>query len=153
FLEGAVKCDLYRGARDSMNPELNGRAIREVDLSLRVPDSIDPQDPAFIALVERTTNMKWSSNSDENGWGQAFRQSMLYGYHFVPDFNCDVEFELCIQRLSETCEISEYWDRIFTESELVEQRIQRNIAQSLGKDEYWAEKKAQNEEAKFRILY
>lgn len=152
-LEGAMRCGLYRGPRPSKNPDLSGRPLREADFSLRVGDSVDPQDPAAITAVEAVMGLEWFDNAGQNGWGQPSRLSVFYGYFNVPGIPDPVEMEMCVQRQSETCELSEYWHSLFNPAEIEDQRERRYRAELIGNDEYWGEKHRQNEEAKFRLLY
>lgn len=151
-VEGAFKCNLFRGAVPSRNPEFNGQQVIEIDYSLRLPDSLNPQDAAVIKVVEEVLSVQHRGNCSANGWKQPALQSFFVGYTTVNGVAEPIEIDLCVQRESETCELSDYWDRLFHPRELAIMRKERDLAEDRGRDSYARVKNAQNEEAKFRLL-
>lgn len=151
-VEGAFKCNLFRGPAASRNPPLTGKEVIEIDYSVRTPDQIDPQDPATQRIVEEVLGVKHRGNYPANGWKQPAKQSHFVGHVTIPGIECPVEIDLCLQRESECCELSDYWRNLFTKDEIVLMRAEREMAESRDQATYEAVKDRQNEGAKFRLL-
>lgn len=151
-VEGAFKCNLFRGPVPSRNPDMAGREVIEIDYSCRVPDRLSPQDSQLIAVVEEIMSVKHRGNHSANGWKQPAAQSYFLGYTQVEGVSELIEIDLCVQRESETCELSDYWDKLFLPRELGIMRKERDLAEDRGAETYGRVKNQQNEEAKFRLL-
>lgn len=151
-IEGAFRCNLFRGPVISRNPEMAGKEVIEIDYSCRVPDQIDPQDPAVIQAIETALAVKHRGNAETNGWKQPAKQSYFFGQTKVAGVDEVVELDLCVQRESETCELSDYWDRLFLPKEAQLMRRERQLAEERDRETYERTKHLQNEGAKFRLL-
>lgn len=151
-VEGAFKCNLFRGPTASRNAELKGRQVIEIDYSCRIPDNLSPQAEEVIAAVEQIVGVKHRGNASANGWKQPAQQAFFSGLTRVDGVAEDIELDLCLQRVGETCELSDYWDRLFVPKELKVMRKERDLAEDRGAETYGRVKNDQNEGAKFRLL-
>ncbi len=151
-VEGAFKCKLFRGPVESRNPEMKGQRVIEIDYSCRIPDHLSPQAPEVIQAVEEVMAVKHRGNASANGWKQPAQQAFFMGYTQVEGVAERVEIDLCLQRVGETCELSDYWDLLFRKAELDVMRKERDLAEDRGPETYARVKNDQNEGAKFRLL-
>jgi len=162
-LEGAMRCKLYRGKKPSDDPKTLGQRFHEIDYGIRlvkqveakegIPEDLNPQDARIKEMVTKVAGLEWSFDVEKNGWQQPAPMSIYYGYFPFGPSGKIVQMEVCVQRESECCEVSEFWHLVYSSEETALLRERRDRAELISEEAYKKEKHKQNEEAKFRWLY
>ncbi|MBN8548496.1 MAG: hypothetical protein J0M12_04195 [Deltaproteobacteria bacterium] len=158
-LEGSLRVGNFRGAKPSLNPDLNGRLVIDVDLGLRLPDEIDLTDFTVISAVEQVTGSKHWDNFLWDYWGVDFPAGVYFAYTRIPEMmplvGTDlVELEFVIRQKGGTVAFSDYWERIFTREEILAQIEEKSVAaKSEDKSDYLTVKAQHNADARYRIMF
>lgn len=155
-LEGSFKIGNFVGSKKSFNPS-NDLPVVDVDISLRLPKFLNPSDPEVIAAVEKVTGAKLFQSFNWDYWGVIIPASVLFKTVDVPAFQelvgtTQMELELIVRCKGDGVAFSDYWERIFTPTEIRRQIEEKNQAADLGVNEYKRVKAQHDIDARWRII-
>lgn len=157
-LEGSLKIGSLIGPKSSLNPDRQGAKVVDVDISLRLPDHLDPEDPEVIKAVSEITGTKHWQNFDWDYWSVKIVAGVYFQYRNIPILQelvgtQEVELEMVVRTNNSTVAFADYWNQIFTPPEIEQQIREKKEAAALGKETYLAVKAQHDVDARYRIMF
>jgi hypothetical protein len=157
-LEGSLKIGSLVGPKSSLNPELNGEKVIDVDISLRLPDHLDPTDEGVIEAISDVTGSKLWQNFAWDYWGLEITAGVYFQYKDMPILQdlvgtSTLELEMVVRCANATVAFADYWNQIFTPPEIEQQIREKKAASKLGKEAYLAVKAQHDVDARYRIMF
>jgi hypothetical protein len=151
-VEGSLNTSNFVGTKID-TPE-----VIEVDISIRLPNHLNPLDPNIKKIITEITGAEFSYDCSLNYWGQEVSSSFFYLYRELDTANSDlnikkIEYEIFVRRKQDGIAFSDYWERIFSKSELEAQFKERQKAKiDNDLDAYMLSKYQHNVNSRWRII-
>ena len=157
-LEGSLKIGSLVGPKNSLNPDRQGAKVVDVDISLRLPNHLDPKDREVINAISEVTGTKHWQNFDWDYWSVKITAGVYFQYRNIPILQelvgtREIELEIVVRTHDSTVAFADYWNQIFTPPEIEQQIREKKQAATLGKDSYLAVKAQHDVDARYRIMF